>query len=119
MVDDHARSGPIESFIPKPQSLAYTYCGKGLLSIVLDLNERWHKQLSFDFVKTAAQAVVLELRNDRNARLFMPYPHGMSNFGDDYSTRDVAYEGRNFFKVGDQKGMDHTTVHRAIASLSM
>ena len=40
-------SGPIESFVPEPQSLAYAYCGRELL----DLNERWRKQLPFNFIR--------------------------------------------------------------------
>ena len=33
-------SGPIESFILEPQSLAFTYCGMGLFSMVSTVNNR-------------------------------------------------------------------------------
>ena len=39
-------SGPIESFMPAPQSLAYAYCGMELLSIVLVRNK---PELSDDY----------------------------------------------------------------------
>ena len=39
LVDDH--SGPIESFVPEPQSLAYWSCGMELLLIVPTNDYRW------------------------------------------------------------------------------
>ena len=69
--------------------------------IVLDLNERWHKQLPFDLTL----AVVLELLDYQNIVLFTAEPVLDVKFWRRLLSRAAAYEAGNSFNVGNWKGM--------------
>ena len=116
-----SHSGPVETFIPEPQSLAFAYCRIALLSIVLLWTGRWVKRLTIRKLNTAPNQWYMSFRRSRLAQLRLfehcwtdtsgcfrtEYVCRMSDFGNDPYVRDTAYKGANFFEVGNQKGMSH------------
>ena len=80
--------------MPKPQSLAFTYCGVELVSIVLLQTGIWQK--------TCDQIL---LNSATSSGFGTKQVNQMSYFGDNPYACDAAYEGDDCFEISDRKGM--------------